>query len=167
VFVPGNPFQPSQVQKHMGKNLKVSWAKFSTLSWAVSGKSVIAWHRQKHPNLESKTRPRFFSVSISWSMTRPNILRVRPTRLEKRMKFNNIDTRWYGSCRCCCPARRRESQTSSGSEINKKLRYSAQTIQLSKYHSLAERLGSNMQSVYGVTSVPKIIGECLLLDLIW
>ncbi len=41
----------------MGENLKVVWAKFSTLSQAVFVMNVMTWHRQARPCLELKTRP--------------------------------------------------------------------------------------------------------------
>jgi hypothetical protein len=43
----------------MGENIKVVWAKFSTLSWAVLVMSTIVWHIQTRPHLELKNRPRF------------------------------------------------------------------------------------------------------------
>ncbi len=53
-----------RVQKLMGENIKVVWAKFSTLSWAVFGMHVIAWHTHACPHLELKTQPRFCLVSL-------------------------------------------------------------------------------------------------------
>jgi hypothetical protein len=41
--------------KLMGDNLKVVWAKFSTLRLTVFVKGVIAWYRQERPHLELKT----------------------------------------------------------------------------------------------------------------
>jgi len=39
----------------MGENLKVVWAKFSTLRLTVFVKGVIAWYRLECPRLEMKT----------------------------------------------------------------------------------------------------------------
>ncbi len=43
----------------MGENLKVFWAKFSTLNKTVFVIIVIIQYRQARPHLELKTRPRF------------------------------------------------------------------------------------------------------------
>jgi hypothetical protein len=60
-------------QKLAGENLKVIWAKFSTLSWSVFDMSVIAWHLKARPLLELKIRHRFcpvwFSLSMQGSLT--------------------------------------------------------------------------------------------------
>jgi hypothetical protein len=56
------------VQKLTGENLKVIWAKFSSLILAVLVSSVIAWYRQARPHLELKTWPRFCPVSLSFSV---------------------------------------------------------------------------------------------------
>jgi hypothetical protein len=52
-------------QKLTGENLKVVWAKFSTLSLAVFVMSIIAWYRQTRSYLKLKTQPRFCPVIIS------------------------------------------------------------------------------------------------------
>jgi hypothetical protein len=49
-------------QKLAGENLKVIWAKFSTLSWPVFDMSMIAWHLKARPLLELKIRHRFCPV---------------------------------------------------------------------------------------------------------
>jgi hypothetical protein len=54
----------------MGENLKVFWAKLSTLSLTVFILSVIAWQTQACPHLELKIQLRFFSSS---SMTEVKI----------------------------------------------------------------------------------------------
>jgi hypothetical protein len=51
-------------QKLTGENLKVVWAKFSTLSEAVFAMCVIARQSQARPHLEMKTRPRFNCVVL-------------------------------------------------------------------------------------------------------
>ncbi len=59
------------VQKLMGENLKVVWAKFSTLSWAVLIISATAWYRQKRQHFKLKTQLRFCPVNLSLSMEQP------------------------------------------------------------------------------------------------
>jgi hypothetical protein len=54
-------------RKLTGENLKVVWAKFSTLSWAVFIMSAIARYGSTRNHLKLKTRPRFCPVSISLS----------------------------------------------------------------------------------------------------
>jgi hypothetical protein len=51
-----------------GDNLKVVWAEFSTLSWAVFVLNEIAWPGQVRPHLELKTLPNFCPVSSSLFM---------------------------------------------------------------------------------------------------
>ncbi len=51
----------------MEENPKVVWAKFSTLSWVVFVKSVIAWHAQARPHLELKNRPMLCPANLSLS----------------------------------------------------------------------------------------------------
>ncbi len=55
-------------KKLTGENLKVVWAKFSTLSQAVFVLREIVQQRQARPRLELKTQPRFYSVIPSLSM---------------------------------------------------------------------------------------------------
>ncbi len=50
-------------QNLMGENLKVVWAEFSTLSWAVLQNVYNSWPVQAWPSLDLKTRPRFRPVS--------------------------------------------------------------------------------------------------------
>jgi hypothetical protein len=52
----------------MGENLKVVWAEFSTLSWAVLQNVHNTSPIQTRPSLDLKTRPRFHPVSLSLSM---------------------------------------------------------------------------------------------------
>ncbi len=55
-------------QKLTGENLKVVWAKFSTLSLAVLQNVYNSLPIQTWPSLDLKTRPRFCPVSLSLSM---------------------------------------------------------------------------------------------------
>jgi hypothetical protein len=50
--------------KLTGDNLKVLWAKFSTISQAVLVMSVIARHIQSRPHLDLNTRPKFLPVTL-------------------------------------------------------------------------------------------------------
>ncbi len=49
-------------------NLKVVWAEFSTLSWAVFAMSLIAKYRLTGPHLKLKTWPRLRPINLSLSM---------------------------------------------------------------------------------------------------
>jgi hypothetical protein len=52
----------------MGESLKVVWAEFSTLSYAVFVMSVFAWHAKACPHLELKTQPSFRPVNAHMSL---------------------------------------------------------------------------------------------------
>ncbi len=54
--------------KLSGENLKVVWAKFSTLSYAVLQNVYNSWPIQTRLSLDLKTRPRFCPVSSSLSI---------------------------------------------------------------------------------------------------
>ncbi len=64
-------FNSSVIMRGAGKltrdNLKVVWAKFSTLSLAVIVMIVIPRHIQAIPHLELKAWPRFRPVHLSLS----------------------------------------------------------------------------------------------------
>jgi hypothetical protein len=57
----------SVMQKLEGENLKVLWAEFSSLIWAVLLLGMPLNGNHTHPHLDLKTRPRFILASLSLS----------------------------------------------------------------------------------------------------
>jgi len=76
----------------MGENLKVVWAEFSTLSYAVLQNVYNSLPTQTQPSLDLKTQPRFRPVSLSFSMVHYNFERVENLTHNPKIEGSNAAT---------------------------------------------------------------------------